>query len=109
MIARPLVLVCVLARSAAADDWKDRRGCLEWSSWVTGGAGVERVPESTLARSTTPLPRYDQRGIVVGALGADATIGVPTPDIRIGAWVELRAGFEVFSGAELLVAGSPKD
>lgn len=116
MITRALLVVCALAGVAHADqDWKRERAFFEWSTWLRGGFGVASVPQEggALARSIAPTPErpYDQVAGFDGALGADMLLPVPTGDIRMGPFLEVR-GFDehhVFTGLELSIARAPRD
>ena len=115
MITRALLVVCALGGVAHADQgWKSERAFFEWSSWVRGGLGVASTPaasDGTLARSITPERPYDQVAGFDGALGADLLLPVPTGNIRMGPFVEVRGLDEgdVFTGLELSLAKSPAD
>lgn len=112
MLRSAVLAMCAVAAfegAAHADDtWKRERAWFEWSTWIRVGYGVSSQELDTVPRSVTPQPRTDQTAGWQGALGAEMTLPIPTPNVRIGAWGELR-GLDAFTGVELQVARSPRD
>lgn len=91
--------------------WRRDRAFLEWSTWIRLGAGVERAPVSPgdrAARSTQPPLLHDQHMFWDAALGIDVTLPLPTSDVRMGPWLELRPQ-GVFGGGEVSIAGRDLD
>jgi hypothetical protein len=88
--------------------WRRDRAFLEWSTWIRLGFGVERVAVENAARSTLPPQLHDQQTAWDAAIGADVTLPIPTSNVRMGPWFELRPQ-GVFAGAELSIAGGDLD